>query len=69
MGDEMEVLALGSQSTRTTPALLMKMAWWLPLRSRRPKRTLGHVPDLEAEMAVSLLLVAYICLSLTLYIF
>lgn len=44
MGDETEVLALGSQSTRTTPALLMKMAWWLPLRSRRPKRTSGTCP-------------------------
>lgn len=33
MGEEAEVLTLGSQLARTTSALLTKMAWWLLLRS------------------------------------
>lgn len=44
MGDETEVLTLGSQLTQTTSALLMKMAWWLLLRSSWPERTSGTCP-------------------------
>lgn len=44
MGDETEVLTLGSQLSKTTSALLVKMAWWLLLRSSRPTRTSGECP-------------------------